>query len=389
MTVDSVLSQSDAILAEIRPSVRGFVEDRIRAEWITCMNEDGEFDASLVDAFASQGLLGMRIDSEYGGAGLGLYEYCIAQEEVSRRHPVLSILLSSTSGLTPMAIQKHGTKAQKDKYLRPMTTGQSRTSFALTEPEAGADAASLATRAERTEDGWKLNGVKHFISGAESSDLFLVLASTTPGKRGRGITAFLVESDAPGFAVASIDHTFGSPAWTLGELVFTDCLVSEDAVLGEVDAGFDIARQALDEGRLSVASICVGAADGMLSAACDYAQTRHTFGDYLANRQSIQWMIADSATEIAAARALIQSALLGLLEEDDIGARASMAKLFASEMAGRVADRAVQIHGAMGVVADSEVGRTFRDLRVFRIGEGPSEVQRMIIARDRLRRGDR
>jgi acyl-CoA dehydrogenase len=199
------------------------------------------------------------------------------------------------------------------------------------------------------------------------------------------MTGFIVERGAKGLAIPRVDSTFGSPAWTICEVALDDCFVADADVLGPVGAGFGLALEALDEGRLNVASICLGAADALNEESAAYAATRRTFGAPMSERQAIQWMLADSATDIAAARSLIYAALTAAEAGKPIGATASMAKLFSSEMAFRVADRAVQIHGGNGLAAESRIGSVFRDLRIFRVGEGASEIQRMVIARDVLR----
>jgi alkylation response protein AidB-like acyl-CoA dehydrogenase len=372
-------------IAEMRQTVRAFVKNEL-PRWADAVDELGDFPAGVIEAFARQGFLGMRIAEEYGGAGLELAHYCMVQEEISRAHTMFSLLMSASGGLAPMAIQRHGTEAQKRKYLPLLTSGKARTSFALTESEAGSDSASIRTRAEQRPDGrWALNGMKHFISCADVTDLIMVVAVTDPAKRNRGgFTAFLVERGTPGMQVTRVDHTMGSAAWTLAELTFSDCVVPADAVVGAVGRGFNLAMESLNEGRLSIASICLGAADRLLELATEHAKTRRTFGAPLAERQAIQWMLADSATEIMAARSMLTTTLRELSAGREIGAGASMCKLYCSEMAGRVADRAIQIHGASGLMRGSPIERSFRDLRLFRVGEGTSEVQRMVIARNLL-----
>lgn len=369
---------------EMRQAIRRFVEKELPA-WAEEVDRTGSFPAELMQLMAAQGLLGMRLPPEYGGMGASLAQYCMVQEELSRCHPMFTILMSSTGGLSPMAIAQFGTDAQKRRYLPPLTRGESRTSFALTEPGTGSDAAAIRTRAERHGDGWVLNGQKQFISNADVADVVLVLAVTDKnlGARG-GISAFLVDRGTPGMTVTRVDRTMGSAAWTLSEITFEDCRISSDALLGEVGQGFFIASSALTEGRMSVASTCLGAAERLLEMAAEYAKTRKTFGAPLADRQAIQWMLADSATELAAARALVQQTLASDLSGKAARARASMCKLYCSETAGRVADRTVQIHGATGVIAGFPVERFYRDLRLFRVGEGSSEMQRLVIARDLL-----
>lgn len=368
-------------LAEMRAAVRRFVEAELPA-WAREADRTGRFPSGLMQTLARQGFLGMRISEEHGGAGMSLAQYCLVQEELSRCHPVFTVLVASTSGLAPMAIQRHGTPSQKRKYLPALTRGELRTSFALTEPEAGSDASAIQTRALPAAGGWRLRGRKHFISGADEAGVLLVLAVTDQKKRAKGgISAFLVDRGTPGFRVTRVDTTMGSAAWTLAELEFDDCFVPSEAVLGELGGGFALAMESLNEGRLSVAATCLGAAGRLLELSIEHARSRRTFGAPLADRQAIQWMLADSATEIAAAGSLMSTTLHALAAGQDIGPAASMCKLYYSEMAGRVADRAVQIHGGAGLIRGLPVERFFRDLRLFRVGEGSSEIQRMVIAR--------
>jgi acyl-CoA dehydrogenase len=367
-------------LAEMRHAVRRFVQGELQP-WARALDRGEAYPEGLVQALARQGMLGLRLDEAFGGAGLGIAQYCLVQEELSRCHPMFPVLVASSSGLTPMAIQRHGTPAQKARYLPPLPRGESRTAFALSEPEAGSDAAAITTRAVRTQTGWVLNGRKQFISNADVADLFLVLAVTDPTKRGRGVTGFLIERGTPGLEVGRIDRTMGTDAWTVAEVTFTDCAVPDSAMLGGLGAGLGLALEALVDGRLSVASICLGTADNLLELATAQAKARRTFGAPLADRQAIQWMLADSAVDIATGRALLYETIRAHEAGQPVAAAASMCKLHCSEMAGRVADRAVQIHGAMGLMRGTTVERAFRDMRLFRIGEGSSEVQRMVIAR--------
>ena len=372
-------------LAEMRTSVRRFVEDEL-PPWAQEVDKTGKFPAELMRLLASQGFLGMRLPEKYGGSDMSLAQYCLVQEELSRCHPMFTILMSGTGGLSPMAIAQYGTDAQKDKYLPPLTRGDTRIAFALTEPGAGSDASSISTRATATETGWSISGQKQFISHADSAEVIMVIAVTDPALRARGgISAFLVDKGTPGMEITRVETTMGSAAWTLSEITFDNCRVDQSALVGELGRGFQLASSALTEGRMSVACLCLGAAEKLLEIATAYAKDRRTFGAPLADRQAIQWMLADSATELAAARALVQQTLLDSEDESQIRIKASMCKLYCSEVAGRMADKAVQIHGANGVVRGYEVERFYRDLRLFRVGEGSSEMQRLVIARDLLR----
>ncbi len=367
--------------AELRQAARRFAEEQLEPIAME-IDRTGEVPAHTMDVLREHGYLGMRLPPEIGGAGLGIFEYCIIQEEFSRSHRMFTLLTGATSGLTPTAILRHGSAAQKDKYLNGLVTGRIKSAFGLTEPESGSDSAAMKTRAIKKDDGWVLNGRKHFINGGGSADVLMVMAVTDPEKRARGgISAFLIDKGTPGFSVTRIDTTMGSEAIKLAELTFEDCFVPDEAVLGKVGDGFRFAMESLDEGRLNVACACLGVADRVLTMAIGHAQQRKTFGKPLSERQAIQWMLVDSATELQAARAMAYDVLRRIDAGQNTGAGPSMVKLFCSEMVGRVADRAVQVHGGMGLIRGFPVERFYRDIRHYRVGEGSSEVQRMVIAR--------
>ena len=369
-------------LAELRRGLRGFVEAELYpvAEEI---DRTGQVPRRAWDLLRDQGLLGLLLPPAHGGAGADLPTYCLAMEEVARAHRVFTLLIDATSGLTPVGILRHGTAAQRERFLPGLCAGTLRAAFGLTEPGCGSDAAALTTRAERVPGGWRIRGRKQWISGAHEADVVMVLAVTDPSRRGRGrISAFLVERGTPGMAVTRVDTTLGSAAIALADLAFEDCVVPEEALLGAEGEGFAIAMGSLTHGRLGVSAACIGAADRLLGMSVDFARTRQTFGAPLSDRQAIQWMLADSAVEIETARALTYDTLRNLALGRDIGTAASMCKLYCSEMVGRVADRAVQVHGGAGLVrGDFPVERFYRDVRHYRIGEGSSEIQRMLIAR--------
>ena len=372
-------------LAEVRAALRRFTSERLEPIALE-IDRTGEVPPAAVTVLREHGYLGMRLPAEYGGGGMDIATYCLALEEFGRSHRVFTLLLDATSGLAPIGIVRAGTQAQKRKYLPNLANGTWTAAFALTEPEAGSDSAAIRTRAVRGDGGWVLNGRKHFISGAHRADVVLVMALTDPAKRARGgITAFLLDRGTPGFNVTRVDTTLGSEAIKLAELTFEECFVPDGAVLGDVGQGFAIAMGSLTSGRLGVACSCIGMADRLLEMSVAHAKTRNTFGRPLADRQAIQWMLADSATELAHARALAYDTLrqAGIGSESAIAA--GMCKLYCSEMAGRVADRAVQIHGGTGLVRGFLVERFYRDLRHYRVGEGASEIQRMMIARELLR----
>ena len=367
--------------AELRQAARRFAEEQLEPIALE-IDRTGEVPAHTMDVLREHGYLGMRLPPEIGGAGLGIFEYCIVQEEFSRSHRMFTLLTGATSGLTPTAILRHGSAEQKDRYLNGLVTGRIKSAFGLTEPESGSDSAAMKTRAVKKDGGWVLNGRKHYINGGGEADVLMVMAVTDPEKRARGgISAFLIDRDTPGFSVTRIDTTMGSEAIKLAELTFEDCFVPDSAVLGRVGDGFRFAMESLDEGRLNVACACLGVADRVLTMAIGHAQQRQTFGKPLSERQAIQWMLVDSAVELQAARAMAYDVLRRIDAGQNTGSGPSMVKLFCSEMVGRVADRAVQVHGGMGLIRGFPVERFYRDIRHYRVGEGSSEVQRMVIAR--------
>lgn len=372
-------------LAEVRAALRKFTTEKLEPLALE-IDRTGAVPQAAVDLLRAQGYLGMRLPSEYGGGGFDLMTYCLALEEFSRSHRMFTLLLDATSGLNPIAIAKFGTDAQKKKYVAGLANGTLRASFGLTEPGAGSDSQSMKTKAEKKPGGWLLNGRKHYISGAHEADVVMVMAVTDAAKRGRGgITAFLVEKGTPGFNVTRVDTTIGSEAIKLAELTITDCFLPDGAVLGEVGQGFRIAMESLTNGRLGVSCSCLGAADRLIEMSAAYAKERVTFGQPLSERQAIQWMLADSVVELETARAYTYETLRRVQAGEDVGPAASICKLTCSEMVGRVADRAVQIHGGMGLVRGYPVERFYRDVRHYRVGEGSSEIQRMLIARDLLK----
>ena len=374
-------------LNEFRRSVRAFTSGEL-PHWAEEIDRTGTIPAGLWELFAKQGYHGMRLPPEYGGAGLSLFQYCLTMEEFSRLHRVFTIAANFTSGMTPIAIVRHGTAEQKDRYLPAFASGKYKTAFALTEPGGGSDAASLQTRAVKRGDKWVINGRKHYISGGHEADVVMVIAVTDPELRARGgITAFLVNKGTPGFNVTRVDTTIASDAIKLAELTFEDCEVPDSAVLGQVGSGFKVAMGSLNNGRLSVSCCCIGTAESLLAMATEHAKNRVTFGKPLAERQAIQWMLVDSAIDIKAARAMTYDTLMKLEEGRDVGSAGSMCKVFCSEMVGRVVDRAVQIHGGMGVMRGFPVERFYRDVRHYRVGEGASEILRIVIARDLLGTG--
>jgi acyl-CoA dehydrogenase len=374
-------------LRELRQSVREFTSGEL-TKWAEVIDRTGTIPAELWELFGKQGYHGMRLPPEYGGAGLSVSEYCLTMEEFSRCHRAYTIMANFTSGMTPIAIARHGTTEQHKKYLPAFAAGKFKTAFALTEPGGGSDPASMTTKAEKKGDRWILSGRKHFISGGHEADVIMVIAVTDPEKRARGgITAFLVDKDTPGFSVTRVETTIASDVIKLAELSFDECELPESAVLGTVGNGFKVAMGSLNNGRLSVSCCCIGAAESLLTMATEHAKERKTFGVPLIDRQAIQWMLVDSAIEIKAARAMTYDTLGKFQEGRDVGSAGSMCKVFCSEMVGRVSDRVVQIFGGMGVIRGFPIERFYRDVRHYRVGEGASEIQRIVIARDLAKTG--
>jgi len=372
-------------LEELRAEVRRFTVRELEP-LARLIDSSGEVPQRAWDVMREAGYLGMRLPEAYGGTSASLSQMCIVLEEFSRSHRVLTGLIDATSGLTPSAFVRHGSPAQRDKYVRKLATGEMRAAFALTEPGAGSDSAAITTRAEKVDGGWKINGRKHFISGGHVADVLMVMTVTDAQKRARGgITALLVEKGVPGFTVTRVDTTIGSEAWKLAELTFEDCFVPDSAVMGKVGEGFRIAMESLTDGRMAVACCCIGAADRLLELMTEHAKERVTFGEPLANRQAIQWMLADSAVDLATARTLAYETLRQIEAGRNVGSGPSMCKLYCSEMVGRVTDRAIQVFGGQGLIRGFPIERFYRDVRHYRIGEGTSEVHRMVIARELLK----
>ena len=368
-------------LEEMRASLRKFATEQLEP-LARRIDETDELPPEVIPLLAEAGYLGMRLPVANGGMAVGLATYCLVLEEFSRVHRVLTTIVSSSSGIAPSAIALLGTPEQQHKYLDGVTQGKKKGAFALTEPEAGSDSASMKTRATRRDGKWILNGRKHYINGGHTADFLVVLAVTDPEKRSRGgITAFVVEKGTPGFEVSRVDGTMGSGVIKVAELSFNDCVLNDSAVLGEVGQGFKVAMSHLNEGRLCISSSCIGTSDRLIEMSVEHARNRKTFGKPLAQRQAIQWMLADSAVELACARALTYRTVQDLEDGKDVGVQPNMAKLHCSEMVGRIADRAVQVHGGMGIVKGFPIERFYRDVRHYRVGDGTSEVQRMVIAR--------
>ena len=351
------------------------------------IDEIGEFPAEQVRKIADLGLMGLTIPEKYGGSGRGRVDFCIAVEELSRASAAAASYFRVSLSLGIVPIIMHGTEEQKQKYLPPHTRGEKMACFALTEAGAGSDPAALQTTAVRRGDGYVLNGTKLFISIGAEAEIIVVFATIDKSLGYRGITAFIVEKGTPGFSVGKHENKLGFRGLSAAELIFEDCFVPQENRLGEEGRGFRIALEALDESRITVGAEAVGIAQAALDASINYAKERQQFGQRIANFQAIQWMLADMATQIEAARVLtyyaadLQDKGLPFIKES------AMAKLFASEVSSFVTNKALQIHGGYGYTKDYPLERYLRDAKLTEIYEGTSEMMRMTIARALVGKG--
>ena len=368
----------------IRDAVREFAEAEV-APIAAELDRDHRFPHELLPKLAEMNLMGMTYPEKEGGAGADYVSYVIAVEEISRVCASTGIIMSSHNSLATWPIYTFGTRAQKDHYLHDMTSGRRLGAFALTEPAAGTDAAAGTTTATPTADGYAINGSKMFISNAPHAEVYIVFAKTDPDRGTRGISAFIVEKDTPGFAVGEAEHKMGIRGSSTPPIYLTDCRVPKEALLGEEGEGFKIAMATLDGGRIGVSAQALGIAQAALDSSVAYAKERVQFGKPIANLQAIQFMIADSALDVDAARLLVYRAASCVANGRPYSTEGAMAKLFASEAATRVAGRAIQIHGGYGYTESYPVERNYRDAKITELYEGTSEVQRMVIARSALR----
>jgi len=368
----------------IRDAVREFAEAEvtpIAAE----LDRDHRFPYELMPRLAEMNLMGMPYPEKEGGAGADYVSYVIAIEELSRACASTGIILSAHTSLATWPIFKFGTEAQKERYLHDMASGRRLGAFALTEPAAGTDAGAGTATATLHADGYALNGSKMFITNAPYAEVYIAFAKTDPERGTRGMSAFIVEKDTPGFSVGEAEHKLGIRGSSTPPVYFSDCRVPKEALLGAEGDGFKIAMQTLDGGRIGVSAQALGIAQAALDASVAYAKERVQFGKPIATLQAIQWMIADMATEIDAARLLVYRAASCVDNGKPYSTEGAMAKLFASETATRVAGKAIQIHGGYGYTESYPVERNYRDAKITEIYEGTSEVQRMVIARSALR----
>ncbi|MCD6554368.1 MAG: acyl-CoA dehydrogenase [Chloroflexi bacterium] len=368
----------------MRKMVRDFAEKDV-APLAAELDEKGEVPFENIKTMGRLGLLGLTAPEEYGGCGADTISYVIAIEELSKACASTAIVMAVQNSLVNYGLTKFGTEEQKQKYLTKLVTGEWIGAFALTEPGAGSDAAAQRTTAVRDGDFYVLNGTKHFITNGGFADVVIVFAMTDKSRGSRGISAFIVEKTFPGFSVGKEENKMGIRGTNTSELIFEDCRVPAENLLGKEGQGFKIAMIALDAGRIGVGAQAVGIAQAAFEAAVEYAKTREQFGGPISRLQAIQWMIADMATRIEAARLLVYNAALKKDSGERFTKEAAMAKLYASETADFVVDRALQIHGGYGYMKEYPVERYYRDARITRIYEGTNEIQRLVIAHQVLR----
>ena len=364
--------------------VRDFAEkelEPIAAE----IDEAATFPAESIRKAAEIGLMGIGYPEKYGGSGGGSIEQVITFEEVARVCAATAVVIIASNELTGHPIYVHGNEEQRQQYLAPLLRGEKLGAFGLTEAGAGSDVASMVMTAKRENGGYVLNGNKLFITNGAEADIIVTFATVDRSQGYRGVTAFIVEKGTPGFSVGKHERKLGIRASSTAELVFEDCFVSEADRLGDEGRGFRIALESIDSSRIGIAAQAVGIAQGAFDKSLDYARERQQFGEPIANFQAIQWMLADMATQIDAARLLTLRAAYCKGKGLEFVKEASMAKVFAAETAMSVTTKAVQIHGGYGYTKDYPVERYFRDAKITEIYEGTSEMQRMTIARQLLR----
>ena len=364
----------------IRDAARRFAAEQLTpnaARW----DREEEFPAQALRAMGELGLMGMLVPPAWGGAGTDHVSLAVALEEIAAGDGATSTIMSVQNSVVCVPILRYGSEAQKERYLRPTASGECLGAFCLTEPHAGSDAAAISTRATRTDQGWLLNGTKQFITSGKHADLAIVFAVSDASAGKRGISAFLVPTKTPGYRVARLEKKLGQRASDTAQIAFENCEIPADHLLGEAGSGYKIALGNLEGGRIGIAAQAVGMARAALEAASHYAKERTSFGVALNAHQAIAFRLADMATQLEAARQMVLHAAALRDAGRPCLREASMAKLFASEMAERVCSDAIQIHGGYGYVEDFLVERLYRDVRVCQIYEGTSDVQRMVIAR--------
>jgi acyl-CoA dehydrogenase len=367
-------------------TVARFVRERLVPREAKVADDDA-IPPEIVDEMRGLGLFGLSIPEQYGGLGLTTEEEVRVVFELGQTSPAFRSTFGTNVGIGSQGLVMDGTEEQKKKYLPKLASGEMISCFALTEPEAGSDAGSLSTSAKRTGNGYVLNGTKRYITNAPEAQLFTVFARTNAEQPGSsGVSAFLIEAGTPGLTVGAPERKMGQQGAHIADVILEDCEVPGNALLGNTEnQGFKTAMKVLDRGRLHISAVCVGIAERLIRDSLTYAMERQQFGEPIAEFQLIQAMLADSRVEAYAARCMVLDAAMRRDAGENVGTEASCCKLFASEMVGRVADRAVQIHGGAGYVLDHGIERFYRDVRLFRLYEGTSQIQQLIIARAMIR----
>ncbi len=375
--MDFLLTEEQKMIQE---TARDFARKEIAPTTIE-RDKNAEFPREIINKLAELGFMGMMVDPKYDGAGMDTVSYALAMMEISKVDASVGVIMSVNNSLVTFGLEKWGNEFIKEKYLKPLARGEKLGAFALSEPEAGSDATQQHTTATKDGDYWVLNGMKNWITNGKNADYYIVFAQTDKAKRHHGITAFLVEKGTPGFTQGVKEDKLGIRSSDTCSLSFADCRIPDENVIWEVGKGFNFAMNTLNGGRYGIASQAVGIAMGAYERALNYAKERKAFGTEIANHQAIMFKLADMAMEIEAAKLLtLQACALKDAGKDYIK-EASMAKLFASETAVKVAREAVQIHGGYGYVREYEVERMYRDAKITEIYEGTSEIQRIIIGR--------
>jgi hypothetical protein len=367
----------------LRHSVREFAERELRPH-VMAWDEQQAFPPELLPRLAEVGLTGIQFPERYGGAGLSAVDYCLCIEELARVDPAVALSVAAHNGLCAAHIGMFGSEAQKQRFLVPLARGETLGAWGLTEPTAGSDAAGTRTVAERDGDRWVLNGSKTFTTHGRIGGIMVAMAVTDRSRGNRGISAFIVERGTPGMTPGKKENKLGMRASDTSEVVFADCRIPDDQLLGRRGDGFINALQVLDAGRIGIAALAVGLAQGAFESARDYARERRQFGQPIASFQAIQFKLADLATRLEAGRFMTYRAAYLKDQGRRTTRESSMAKLFTSETAVRAAEECVQIHGGYGFVKDYPAEKFFRDVKLLTIGEGTSEIQRLVIARQLL-----
>jgi acyl-CoA dehydrogenase len=367
-------------------TVRRFVADRLRPLEAQ-VEADDAIPAAVVQEMREMGLFGLSIDEDYGGLGLTMLEEAKVAIELGRTTPAFRSTFGTNVGIGSQGLVMAGTPEQKAAWLPRIASGEIITSFALTEPEVGSDSGAVRTRATFDGQAYRLSGTKRYITNADKADLFTVMARTGEDPGARGVSAFLVPRDLAGVSIGEPEKKMGQKGAKVADVHFDDVVVPAENRLGAEGEGFKIAMRVLDRGRLHISAVCVGVAERLIADCVAYATTRTQFGKAISEHQLIQGMLADSKTEALVARAMVLETAAAKDAGKDVVMESAAAKYYASEMVGRVADRAVQIFGGAGYIADYGIERLYRDVRLFRIYEGTSQIQQIIIARETIKRG--